>query len=86
MAITLPPGLITGLIEGTASAGAGLALPSIFTQINSVLHPQVAAAAPAQQVSAPNPATKTMTVAWATANPTLVPLYMSMNYTIVPGT
>lgn len=92
MAITIPSSLTTAIIEGAASAGAGLAIAPIFTQITNLLHPQVAAAAasPAStaatpEATPPNINAKQITVGWATANPTLVPLYMAAGYTIIPG-
>jgi len=83
LSLTLPPGLVSTVISGTAEAGASLALPTILGQITSLFAPHVAAAA-TPAAPAPDVTKKTMTVAWATANPSLVPLYMATGYTIVP--
>lgn len=85
MSIQIPSGLVNTIIEGVAGAGASLALPTILGQIENLFTPHVAAAAAAPNAPpAPDITAKTVTVAWAQANPSLLPLYMAQGYKIVP--
>lgn len=85
MSIQIPSGLVSSIIEGAAGAGASLALPSILSNIEGLFAPHVAAAAAVPNAPpAPNTTDKTMSVPWASANPSLVPLYMAQGYKIVP--
>jgi len=75
--MSLPSGTISTVIEDLAAAGQATAIPTTLSSLLSLVGVGKAA-------GVVDTTKKTVNVAWAQANPTLVPLYMAQGYTIVP--
>lgn len=85
-------------VGGVGSAVvASLGHPDVLSKLDplgilNIVHPggtvnasAVTPTTPVSAVAGLNPAAKTMTISWYTANPTVAPLYLSQGWTIIPG-
>jgi hypothetical protein len=68
---------VSTIVEDLTTSGATSAIPSVLGSIGKLVGLSAAA-------GVVDTTKKTIDVAWATANPTLTPLYMAQGYSIVP--
>jgi len=85
-------------VGGVGSAVvASLSHPDVLSKLDplgilGIIHPggtvnasAVTSTTPVSAVAGLNPTSKTMTISWYTANPTVAPLYLAQGWTIIPG-